>query len=219
MYTCTYTRCAHFEVLVAPITAENVLLNIQRFAARRGMPQKIHSDNFKSFLSAKNQFEQLEELDTILNSDKLRAKVARPPYHIEWTNSIPLSPWTNGIVEAIVKCFKNSFLKVFKNTQMSQQEVETIVANCEANVNSRPIMAISTDPHDITSLLVTPGHLLLGKPIRTMPSHFDHLRPGKNPNKISIRDIWKFRNSLTTQYCNAFRKYYINSLKRLTDDF
>ena len=44
VYTCAFSRAVHFDT-VPDLTAEAFIRNFRRFAARRGLPRELNSDN------------------------------------------------------------------------------------------------------------------------------------------------------------------------------
>ena len=101
-----YYRCLHLEVLIAPISAENVLQAIQRFVARRGKIDFWYSDNHQSFLAARTQISKLHEA---LQSRKVIDSTTTDPLNIKWVTSTPQNPNTNAVNEASVKISKTAF--------------------------------------------------------------------------------------------------------------
>ena len=50
---------------------------------------------------------------------------------------------------------------------LTNEELATGLCEIEAVLNSRPIIAVSSDPSDMKAL--TPGHFIIGAPIRSLP--------------------------------------------------
>ena len=60
LYTCCATRAVHLD-LVSDMTAATFIRSFRRFAARRGMPSRMISDNGKTFKSASKIIRQILE--------------------------------------------------------------------------------------------------------------------------------------------------------------
>lgn len=77
------------------------------------------------------------------------------------------APHFGGLWEAGVKSFKFHFRRIVGSKTLSRTEFATLLCKIEANLNSRPIAALSDDPGDLSSL--TPGHFLIGRPLNSVP--------------------------------------------------
>ena len=89
LYTCCATRAVHQDLdLVSDLTATTFMRSFRRFAARRGTPSRIISDNAKTFKSAavniRNTFKSPEAV-------KLFAR-----FNIEWRFNLERAPWCMG---------------------------------------------------------------------------------------------------------------------------
>ena len=94
LYTCCVTRAVHLEV-VPNMTTEAFIRSFKRFAARRGFPNRVLSDNGKTFKAAQRALEKL---------------VAQPSVtqyftdtHIKWMFNLEKAPWWGGMFERLVK--------------------------------------------------------------------------------------------------------------------
>ena len=70
VYTCAVSRAVHLDT-VPVLTAEALIRNFRRFAARRGLPRELNSDNRKTFVSASKMLRDL------LNSPAVRRHLAK----------------------------------------------------------------------------------------------------------------------------------------------
>ena len=83
LYTCCSTRAVHLD-LVQDMTSSTFLKSFRRFAARRGMPARIVSDNAKTFKSA------TAVLKTIIQTSEAKKFLAQ--LHIEWHFNLEKAP-------------------------------------------------------------------------------------------------------------------------------
>ncbi|KAK6757393.1 hypothetical protein RB195_015301 [Necator americanus] len=145
LFTCMATRTVHLE-LVHNNTAFEFLLAFRRFIARRGTPDLIISDNATTFRSANDSLQS-----TIYNRkaiEKISTQLANRK--IEWRFITPFSPWKGGFYERLVGLFKSAFKKAIKHTLLPLSQFQTLVAEIEAVLNSRPLLSISdtsSPPH------------------------------------------------------------------------
>jgi len=56
---------------------------------------------------------------------------------------------------------------VIGESTLTFEEITTFLAQVEACLNSRPLQALSDNPHDIAAL--TPGHFLIEAPLLAVP--------------------------------------------------
>lgn len=143
LFTCAVTRAIHIE-LVDSLSQEQFMLALRRFAARRGMPSIIYSDNAKTFLGA----------DAMLQ--KHLGHLAP-----EWKLIVPRSPWWGGWWERLIRSVKAGLRKSLGLRCLTRAELETVLFDIEACVNSRPLTFVG-DGADCANAL-TPSHFLLGR--------------------------------------------------------
>ena len=79
----------------------------------------------------------------------------------------PRAPHFGGLWEADVKSAKQLLLWTVGSLVLCSEDLQTVLAEVEAILNSRPIAALSNDPSDGEAL--TPGHFLIGAPMRFFP--------------------------------------------------
>ena len=143
LFTCAVIRAVHLE-LTDSQSLSDFMLALRRFAARRGLPSIIYSDNAATFNGAKAQiqayFGHLAPM---------------------WKNIVPLSPWWGGWWERLVRSVKTSLRHTVGNRCLTRSELETSLHEVEAYVNSRPI-TFTSDEIDCCNPL-TPNHFLIGR--------------------------------------------------------
>ena len=67
---------------------------------------------------------------------------------------------------------KTLLLKSVGVQRLSSKEFYTVLAEVEATLNSRPLVPLDSAPTDGLQAL-TPGHLLVGRPLRALPEKTD----------------------------------------------
>jgi transposase InsO family protein len=97
LFTCLSTRAVHVEIAHSLDTG-SAIMAIRRFAARRGIPEKIFSDNGTNFHGAERELrESLEQLNQQQITQDLAIK------GIQWIFIPPGSPHMGGVWERMVQ--------------------------------------------------------------------------------------------------------------------
>ena len=88
---------------------------------------------------------------------------------IKWHMIPPRAPHFGGLWEAAVKSMKTLLSKLVAPHHLKYQELETILTEAEAVLNSRPLAPVhSTDAED--PLVLTAGHFIIGRPLKAPPT-------------------------------------------------
>lgn len=86
------------------------------------------------------------------------------------------------------------------------EEFYTLLTQIEANLNSRPLCPLSSDPNDLSVL--TPGHFIIGGPLNATPG----------PSVLSIPDNrlhrWQLIEKLSQDFWNTWSLQYLNELQQ-----
>ncbi|XP_043244832.1 uncharacterized protein LOC122393157 [Amphibalanus amphitrite] len=177
LFTCAVTRAVHLE-LMDSMSLSDFLLALRRFAARRGMPSEIFSDNAATLKGADSYLQaQLGHLAPV------------------WRYIAPQSPWWGGWWERLVRTVKSGLKKSLGRRCLGKTELETLLLEIESCVNSRPLM-YSGDDADSSSPL-TPSHFLIGR-----ASGFQS-EPVEQPTGVS-RDSLSIRARLRRERLDRF---------------
>jgi len=142
-HTCAVVRAVHVE-LVNSLNVEDCILAIRRFIARRSLPSLICSDNAKTFVAAKAQLMQIFGLSCP-----------------EWRFIAPRAPWWGGFWERLVRSVKSGLKKSAGHRCLARVELETVLHEVEACINSRPLTFVGDSIEKGTAL--PPSCFLVGK--------------------------------------------------------
>lgn len=162
LFTCAVTRAIHLE-LVSDMTTENFLLAFRRFLSRRGFCNTIYSDNARTFKRAQKE---LKVLWNSLSSNELQEFFAEK--WITWKFIVEKAAWWGGMWERLVRSVKTCLRKVIGKSSLSYEEIETILTEVEAVINSRSITFTHTSSDEPVPL--TPSHFLIGQHLTTLPA-------------------------------------------------
>ncbi|XP_066590509.1 uncharacterized protein [Prorops nasuta] len=166
IFVCFVTKACHIEV-VSDLTSQCFLAALKRFISRRGRPSQICSDNGTTFVGAYNQ---LKNVYRFIKEQNVQDEVKQylSDLEIEWKFIPPYAPHVGGLWEAAVKSCKYHMYRIMGNAHLTYEEVQTILCEIEAILNSRPITPLSDDPNDLSC--ITPGHFLIGSRLDDFPN-------------------------------------------------
>ncbi|XP_070075146.1 uncharacterized protein [Drosophila takahashii] len=169
--------------------------------ARRGCPQRVHSDNGKTFVGA----------SSLISRDftqALKESVTNAYSHqgLVWRFIPPGAPHMGGLWEAGVKSFKTLFNKSTSARKYTFEELSTLLAKIEACLNSRPLSPMSEDPTDLLAL--TPGHFLIGGPLLSTAE------PAIKGEAQSIINRWQHLKAQHQQFSSRWKEEYLKELHK-----
>lgn len=87
LYACSLTRAVYLDLMPSLETTE-FLGSLKRFTARRGRPQRIYSDNGKTFVSTAKWIKQ------VMKDEKLHGFLTQQK--IQWKFNLSCAPWCRG---------------------------------------------------------------------------------------------------------------------------
>ncbi|CAI6377504.1 unnamed protein product [Macrosiphum euphorbiae] len=194
VFVCFSTRAIHLEPVVG-LTSEAFLAALRRFMARRGKSTKIYSDNATNFVGVQ------KELKTYLeNSERYMADEG-----VQWHFNPPSAPHFGGLWENAVKSTKHHLYRVIKDSRLNLEELQTLLCQIEACVNSRPMTPLSSDPGEPNAL--TPAHFLIGGPLLLPPE------PEIPGEIVSNLRRWKHVQGLMQIFWKRWHKEYLPQLQ------
>nr|XP_042911764.1 uncharacterized protein LOC122272314 [Parasteatoda tepidariorum] len=180
LFICFTTRAIHLE-LVPDLSADAFIAALKRFISRRGKCSDIYSD-CGSFIGAKSKLMEYERLANSKgynqNVDKFLSYMG-----IRWHLNVPGAPHMGSLWEVGIKSTKYHLKRVVGDIKLTHEEFETLLAQIEACLNSRPLTALSCDPNDLSAL--TPGHFIIGRPLTSIPE------PNYTESNISYLTRWQ----------------------------
>ena len=126
LFTCASTRAVHLELL-RDLSTNMFLTAFRRFVSRRGMPNKILTDNAKTFKAA------AKEVATMYRSNNVKRYFADKG--VSWEFITEKAPWHGGFWERLIKSTKRCLKKQIGRTSLTFEELRTILVEIEATLN------------------------------------------------------------------------------------
>ena len=161
IFTCMTSRAVHLEV-THTLNTDSFLCAITRFMSRRGTPEKIYSDNGTNLVRGNKElannisaFNKQQINDWMLQRD------------INWSFRPPGASHMGGVWERLIRSVRTILAAMLKQQIVSDEVLQTLFAEAERIINSRPITSVSDDAKDPEP--ITPSHLLLLKPNGCLP--------------------------------------------------
>ena len=148
LYTCSLTRALYLE-LTATMETREFLPTLKRLIARRGRPEKIFSDNGRTFVGAARW------IKTVMADEKLQDFLAGQ--EIKWQFNLSRAPWWGGQFERMVGLVKNCLYKVIGNGCLTWEELADVLLDIEITLTNRPLSYIEDD---LENPVLTPNSLM-----------------------------------------------------------
>ncbi|XP_076660066.1 uncharacterized protein LOC143363353 [Halictus rubicundus] len=201
LFVCMSTKAVHLE-LVADYSTSAFLNAYTRFCSRRGLPERMYSDNGTTFVGANREL--VSAYRAALRDPDFQNRTASDG--VAWHFIPPSAPHFGGLWEAGVKSVKHHLRRVLGDRTLTFEEFTTLLCAIEACLNSRPIAPLSDTLDDYEPL--TPGHFLIGSALTTppQPSLLDLAE-----NRLSR---WQLVRHTTERFWKLWQNDYLNTLQQ-----
>ncbi len=205
LFVCLKTRAMYIEV-TRTLETEEFMVKFRKFCNRRGVPGNVYTDNGSNFVGAKNE---LTEIRKLLHSCKEPAARMMAEQDIQWHFIPARAPHFGGLWEAGVWAMKVQLKKIASPYPLRQDELENLMSEVEAILNSRPLATLDA-PEEDDGLVLTPGHFLIGRNLKTPPT-----RPANNI-KIGNLCRWQLVQRLQQEFWRAWKGCYLLTMEART---
>ena len=151
LFTCLSVRLIHIELLQDMSTYAFIQALI-RFSNLYGIPERVYSDNCRSFCAALNSNIVEHHLNSSEFSNKFQAdqiKHIKIPYY---------SPWIGSTWERMIKTIKSCLYKTIGRAKVNYFDLLTILSDIQLAINSRPLTYRCSS--DSTLEIITPNCFL-----------------------------------------------------------
>ena len=139
--------------ILADLTTKEFLKCLKRFIARKGRPDKIYSDNAKTFAAAAKWLKMVMKEEQIQNLLAVK--------HIKWQFNVSKAPWWGGQYERLIGLVKQSLYKTLGRACLHWGELEEVILDIETALNNRPLGYIE---EDVQLPILTPNMMMFGLP-------------------------------------------------------
>jgi len=131
---------------------------------------------------------------------------------------VELAPWMGGFYERLVGVVKRAFRKTTGRKRLELVQLQTIIKEVEAIVNSRPLVYVGDDVN--SNITLTPNHFLVLNPAMGIPEvDYDENDDDYTPQDSSsdkLLKIWKKGQTLLNGFWRMWREDYLASLRERT---
>ena len=186
------------------MTTTTFIRCLKRFSARRGLPQRILSDNAKTFKAA------AKLIQTVFNDKEVKDYLLHSG--VEWKFNLEKAPWWGGLFERMVKS-KRCLRKMIGQAKFSYDEMYTAIVEVEAIINSRPLTFLNSSD---TEEPLTPSHLLVGRRLLSLPDNLTCLTPEDEDFEVTgelLRRRAKHLNSVLNHFWKRWSREYLLELR------
>lgn len=202
VFVCFSTKAIHIET-VSDLTSQAFLGAFKRFISRRGKPICMYSDNGTTFIGAQKLIKEFREF---VNSDNVTQGLQEllRDGQISWQFIPSHAPHFGGLWESAVKSAKTHLRRIVGDAKLTFEEMQTVLCEIEAILNSRPLTPLSLDPNDLA--YITPGHFLIGTALNSFPVP-DFL--GVQENRLTR---WQRVEQIRQHFWKRWSSEYLHSL-------
>lgn len=190
-FTCLTMRTIHI-IIASSLITDSTTMELRRFAARRGCPAEIYSDNGTNLRGADNEVRRAcEEMDERYISSKALQ------YRVTWHFIPPQAPHMDGSWKRLVRNVKNALRVALKERTPKDETLVTMMTEVEHIINSRPLIHVSVNHRDDKAL--TLNHFLIGSSSgRMVLGRF-------SDDDLCLRKQWRILND--SQICSRIDGY------------
>ncbi|XP_064475845.1 uncharacterized protein LOC135389743 [Ornithodoros turicata] len=205
IFVCATTRALHLE-LVQDMATSTFLFALRRFIARRGIPRIVYSDNAKTFQKSNKE---LKKLWDVVSSATTKETIA--DWRIQWRYNAPYAPWWGGFYERLIRSVKVALKKTIGAKCLNEVELNTIIAEIEAVLNSRPITYVYENENEQP---LSPAECLAGKRLVTIPDCTAESLPENTAT--NLQRFWQQRTSSLKTFWERWYKEYLTELRNFS---
>ncbi|XP_055944564.1 uncharacterized protein LOC129975526 [Argiope bruennichi] len=203
LFTCAIYRAVHLE-LVNSLSTEAFIMALRRFFARRGRVNIIYTDNGTNFVGTSNALKNLD-WEKIMSFSTIKK--------IKWNFNPPTAAWWGGWWERMIRMLKEMLRRILGRKSIDYEELETLICDCEATINSRPLTYIEDNSEGLRPL--TPACFLQGIP-SSDTTDLDEIDSKSLNRRLCF--IQKLRHDLRTRFRNEYLAMLVHKGRHTRDE-
>ena len=123
--------------------------------------------------------------------------------NITWKIHPPLAPHFGAIWKSLIQSAKRTLIIILGSQKLKAEIFQTVVAETEGLLKSRPITYVSSDTNDEEAL--TPNRFLLRRP-------YSPLAPLTSTNRTFSKKEFSYSQTLLDHFWKLLQKEYISDL-------
>ncbi|KHN78366.1 hypothetical protein Tcan_00047, partial [Toxocara canis] len=131
---------------------------------------------------------------------------------ITWRFITPFAPWQGGVYERLVGLTKTAFRKAVGRRLLNEEEFKTLVIECEAIVNSRPLTYVDSAIGNILRPIdfLRPQAIIA---VREPSSDSDKDAAYRADSRGRLLELWKTTVSSLDRFWKIWTHEYLVSLR------
>ncbi|XP_052562904.1 uncharacterized protein LOC120427189 [Culex pipiens pallens] len=197
VFTCLAVRAVHLEV-VHSLTTQSCLMALRRFACKRGVPEKVFSDNATCFRGAD------AAMTKAINKECAEQMTSATT---AWSFIPPGTPHMGGAWERMVRSVKEALRALDDGRKLNDEILSTSLAEAEDMINTRPLTYVPQESAEEEA--ITPNHFLRGT-VTSADLKLDETVD----TAAALRDVYKRSQQLAGKMWERWSKEYLPSLNR-----
>ena len=199
LFTCLSVRAIHIEKLDS-LDADSFVNAFTRFCARRGVPERVRTDNGTNFVAGER--EMREAMQGWKHDGKVKGHLLQK--EVKWEFNPPAASHMGGIWERQIRTVRKVLNVILKEQTLDDERLSTLFCEVESIINGRPLTVLSDDPKDESPL--TPNHLLLLRGGPELPS-------GQFDQSDIYGRRWRHVQFLSDQFWKRWVREYLPTLQ------
>ena len=136
---------------------------------------------------------------------------------IDWRFICERAPWWGGFYESLVRSVKTPLRKILGMSLLEADELETILKEVEAMLNTRPLTYVYSDKAEPEPL--TPSHFIIGKRLTLLPPLTKQTTETLTEPPEQLTRRARYRDRLLNSYWEEWRGEYFQQLSNQVSKF